>query len=270
MTDGRPQAPSGHADVTGFDDPDFVELCAAVRALRDVSRGRVSSLGVALRALPRVGRLRRSLGRLPSRAVPVSDGEEGQAIRSFFRRRFFDVHHLAAISTLTLPAEFDEYLRGRSRQAVRTNCSRAAKAGVTATCLRDDALVRERMQDLFGRRADADGGAWYFERAALREGEFWFATAGDTATLAMAEVIVDDSVALLRSMISAPGDGRSDARYLLTVELLASLSRRGVRHVIVGRALSLPPGLAYFQKRLGFSPTNLTLLDVRRGDRRER
>ncbi len=265
MTDTHRPAAREHDRGTGFDDPDFVELCALVRGLAALSRGRTADDGFPVRALPRAGRLLRSMRRLPSLTVELSDEPAGRAIRAFFRRRFFDVHHLTAISTLTLPADFEDYRRGRSRQALRTNCSRAVRAGVTVARLHDDDLIRARMQDLFARRADPDGGAWYFGRASLKEGELWFATGADSSTLAMAEVIVDGGVALLRSMISAPSDARSDARYLLTVELLASLAERGVRHVVVGRTLSLPPGLAYFQKLLGFAPTNLTLLTAGRG-----
>ena len=37
----------------------------------------------------------------------------------------------------------------------------------------------------------------------------------------------------------------------------------GVRHVLVGRALRVPPGLVYFQRLLGFTPMNLTLVQGR-------
>ena len=79
----------------------------------------------------------------------------------------------------------------------------------------------------------------------------------------MAELIVDRRTALVRSMISSAGPARSDSRYLLMAEILASLCGRGVRHVLVGRALTLPPGLVYFQQRLGFDAVNLRLVDLR-------
>jgi hypothetical protein len=193
----------------------------------------------------------------------VTDAPGGSAIRGFFGRRLLDGRHLLAISTLDLPADPAEYARGRSRQALRTNCARARRMGVRIERVDDPGQVRDRMTELFAQRRDADGGAWYFERGAQREGEFWFASDAEGRVLALAEIIPDRDAALLRSMISAPGPGRSEARYLLMSEVVASLAGRGVRHVLVGRALRVPPGLVYFQRLLGFAPMNLTLVDGR-------
>lgn len=251
----------GAAEARGYDDPDFLELCALVQDAMALRAGRWTVRRRTLRSLVHLRRLARSVDRLPAETVHLSSDPAGQHIRRFFRRRLLDSGRLVAITTLTLPDVFEEYLRGRSRQAVRTNCSKARTAGVTVQQVGDAEEVRERMTGLFAARDDPDGGAWYFERARLREGEFWFATGADGAALAVAEVIPDRTAALLRSMISAPNPGRSDARYLLMTEILASLSRRGIRQVLVGRAFTVPRGLVYFQKLLGFSPKNLTIAD---------
>jgi hypothetical protein len=262
--DGRPTRPRDRRGArTGFGDPDFLELCGLVQqVLRPQSRPAERLLG-ALRALPRAARLIRAVRRLPSRRIHVTDTPAGAAIRDFFGWRLLQGRHLVAISTLALPADPAEYARGRSRQALRTNCTRAQRMGIRVELVDDPARVRERMTDLFAQRRDADAGAWYFSRAAVREGEFWFATDADGRVIAVTEIIPDREAALLRSMISAPGPGRSEARYLLMSEVMSSLAGRGVRHVLVGRALRLPPGLVYFQRLLGFTPMNPTLVQGR-------
>jgi hypothetical protein len=252
----RPPAPLR----SGFNDPDFAELCALVQNVRALRTGRWSAGRQTLRMLPHTRRLIRSVNRLPHVTLDVSKNGPGKHIRASLKRRLFDARHLVAISTLSLPRDFEEYRRGRSRQALRTNCTRAVQAGIGVVKVDDPDQIRQRMADLFETRNDPDGGAWYFERAALGEGEFWFATAADDRALALAEVIVDESVALLRSLISANRAGRSEARYLLMAEILNSLCHRGVRHVVIGRALSVPPGLIHFQKLLGFAPKNLRIV----------
>lgn len=252
----RPPAPLR----SGFNDPDFAELCALVQNVRALREGRWSAVRPTLLMLLHARRLIRSVNRLPHVTLHVSKNTPGQHIRAFLRRRLFDAGDLVAISTLSLPRDVEEYRRGRSRQALRTNCSRAVQAGVGVVRVDDPDQIRQRMADLFATRNDPDGGAWYFERAELHEGEFWFAMAADDHALALAEVIVDESVALLRSLISADRPGRSEARYLLMAEILSSLCGRGVRHVVIGRALSVPPGLVHFQKLLGFAPKNLRIV----------
>jgi hypothetical protein len=244
----------------GFEDPDFLELCGLLQNLRAFRTGDWRTAWLALRQVGRAARLARSLRRLPRIGLGVTNSPSGRIIRAFFRRGRRDRRPLLAISTLALPADVEEYRRGRSRQALRTNSAKARRAGVTVVRGGNDAAVREHMQNLFHRRNDRDGGAWYFQRAEAHEGEFWFALGPDGASLALCEVIVDESLALLRAMISAPGPDRSNARFLLMHEVLASLAARGVRHLVVDRAFWLPPGLVYFQRLLGFVPTNLTLV----------
>ena len=128
---------------------------------------------------------------------------------------------LVAVSTLTLTPDVEEYRRGRHRQALRTNCSRALRAGTTVARLDDPGAERARMLDFFERRADPDGAAPCLRRAAAGEGEFWLAAGPDGRLLALAEIIADEHAALLQLMISAEGPVSSDARYLLMAELLA-------------------------------------------------
>jgi hypothetical protein len=191
--------------------------------------------------------------------LQLSDTPLGRQIYGELRARRWEGRRSTAISTLTLPSDLADYSRGRPRQAFRTNCSRAVRAGTSVQSVGRKAEIMARIHDLFARRDPSDEGSWYRQRAELGEGEFWVATGADDETLVLAEVLADRGVALLRSMISAQSPGSSDARYLLTGAIVAEMTRRGVSHLVVGRSLSLPPGLIYFQRLLGFTPTNLLI-----------
>ena len=117
----------------------------------------------------------------------------------------------------------------------------------------------EHITSLFNERHASDGGIWYRDRAALAEGEFWFAVGPDGSALALAEVIVDRDTAMLRSLISSDAPLASDARYLLVRDVADDLVARSVSHLIVGRNLSLPKGLQYFQRLLGFRSVNVVV-----------
>jgi hypothetical protein len=248
----------------GFDDPDFSQLCVLVHDVRVLREGDRSVRPRVLRSLLRAAPLLRSVARLPTEALYLSGGPRGESIRAFLPRRPWDARRLVAISTLTLPGRFEEYLRGRSRQALRTNCSRARRAGITVARVDDAARIRAGVIDIFARRDDAYARGWHLRRAELGEGEFWFAVDAAGRTLAFAEVVVDETAALLSAMLGSRSPGGSEARYLLMAEMLGSLSKRGVRQVVVSRAFQLTPGLVYFQKLLGFSPKNLKVVASRR------
>jgi hypothetical protein len=256
--EGRTGCPDSRP--VGFDDPDFSQLCLLIHDVRALRGGDWSVLGRVLRALVHVSPLLRAVARLPTDNLYLSDRAAGRRIRSRLPHGALSARRIVAISTLTLPSTFEEYRRGRCRQALRTNCSRAVRAGVRVGPLEDPELVRERMLEVFERRDEPYSQAWHVGRAESGEGEFWFALDAAGRTLAFAEVIVDLETAMLSSMIGARRPGSSDARYLLTAEVVRSLAARGIRQLVVNRAFSLSPGLVYFQKLLGFSPKNLEVL----------
>jgi hypothetical protein len=260
-----PGADGGDTRRVGFDDPHFSELCVLVRDIRALRDGDWSGRARVLRALLTVAPLLTSVARLPSDDLYLSDRTAGRRIRARLPCGLLGAWRLVAISTLTLPGTFEEYSRGRSRQAFRTNCSRALRAGVRIVPTEDAERVRERMLEVFERRDEPYSQAWHVRRAELGEGEFWFALDAAGRALAFAEVIVDLEAALLVSMIGARRSVSSDARYLLTAEVVRSLAARGIRQLVVDRAFSLTPGLMYFQKLLGFSPKNLTVVTAQTG-----
>jgi hypothetical protein len=256
VTSSRPR-------TSGFDDERFMALCDLVRTLLGGQDGASRTQRAARIARQRpLLTLRHGVAAvraLPRLTLPLTASPPGGAIRSALRPRLVDRNYLAAMSVLALSPHM---WRGRSRQALRTNCSRAEHDGVQVVRVDQRERALEHVASLFGGRHASDGGIWYRDRIERAEGEFWFAVGPDGTALALAEVIADRHTAMLRSLISSDAPAASHARYLLVRDLADDLVGRSVSHLVVGRTLSLPRGLLYFQRLLGFESVNVVLADA--------
>ena len=158
---------------------------------------------------------------------------------------------LASHACLPLPPDADSYLRGRHRQAVRTNLHRADKIRLTCRPVPTD---------------------WDVTRQALRTGTFasrleeleqleqpdagvksWAVFDSGGQVLGRAVALVDERAAVLLLLHGPPDMGVAhQTRYLLHTAVVADLIRRGVRTLVVESILGAPPGLKYFAARLGY------------------
>ncbi|HEX8086010.1 MAG TPA: hypothetical protein VF529_17085 [Solirubrobacteraceae bacterium] len=164
-----------------------------------------------------------------------------------------------ARAVLIVPPDPADYLRGRTRQALRTNRTRSRRLGIA--CRRVDGGAEKRallLEHLRSRREDVDT----FEREQrirVEDAEVHVAER-DGAIEAIAMVYVAAEAAYL-AYLRAGLDERysSAARYALSAAVTQSLSARGVRAQISGSALGVDPGTAYLQQRLGYSIGNVYL-----------
>jgi hypothetical protein len=168
----------------------------------------------------------------------------------------------ASHACLSLPSDADSYLRGRHRQAVRTNLHRADKIRLTCRPVHTD---------------------WQITKEALSTGKFasliekleqieqldsavksWavFDSAGEV--LGRAVVLVDERTAVLL-LLHGPADltVAHQTRYLLHTAVVADLIRRGVGNLVVESILGAPPGLKYFAARLGYRACRLRVVNGR-------
>ncbi|MGH2913999.1 MAG: hypothetical protein ACRDMX_03320, partial [Solirubrobacteraceae bacterium] len=117
----------GPARGSGYDGRALARATACARALRfgDGDQTRL------LRTLPGVPGLLWYLLRVPRTAVALSDGPAGQMIAQHLAcRRWGLPRFRLAQGVLQLPSDRAAYLRGRRRQAVRTNVRRARELGL--------------------------------------------------------------------------------------------------------------------------------------------
>jgi hypothetical protein len=197
---------------------------------------------------------------LPKLEVSLTDAPGGAAIGAYLRARRCGVRtHLIAQGVLALGPEPVQYLRGRRRQALRTNLSHAAAAGVR--CVAVD-----------GATATAGAVAELAAAGLIDNPEVLLERTADTWTLAInrdgrvlggALVSVDRDWAMVNILVATD----YPVRYALHTDVAARLGASGVRYLFVSErsALALPEGLQYLQRILGYRVVNLRLRRRRSG-----
>jgi hypothetical protein len=198
---------------------------------------------------------------LPCFRVSLTDTTAGRRIDAHLRRRTWGIPHTRiAQAIFELPHSEGGHLRGRSRQAVRTNRRRALASGIVCLQLIDGDVRRCAVQALSERLEHMCG--WPMERF-CEPGDIWWAAFDATGVpVAVAALTVDREWALWQVM----GSTDRSARYLLHSEIVETLRRSGVRYLTVSGPMApmLESSLQYWQQRLGYSVANLTLPSRRR------
>lgn len=261
LVDGRGhpagREPAGGGPV-GFRDPAFLDACRIARALWQERRSPARLLHVGWRERRRLPPAFRALTRLPRLSLALSSSPEGVDIERKLRGRCGGVPNRVALAVLAIPEEPEHYLVGRSRQALRTNCTRARQAGVTCRASASSGEAQEQASALLRRRGQDAVLASALDDIESGRSETWLAeTAGETVALAL--TTTDRSLSRLELLFAAAEGGGQDARYLLSAHVVQQLSRRRVRHLVVETVLLDPPGLRHFQQRLGFTPMHVRL-----------
>jgi hypothetical protein len=200
------------------------------------------------------------LWRLPRIRVRTTDSAAGRALRSYLGQRHRGIPwNRIAHGVLPLPPTPEEYLSGRSRQALRTNLRRAEQLGIS--CRRvSSAEKREQVERWLAARFPSDDPDATPDRwigGPPGEAEWWIASDDGDTPLAIAAVSFDSDWVLLHTMVSRS----HPARWLLHTELVREAIGRGARYVCVDadNALQLDPGVQYFQRLLGYQVINLRL-----------
>jgi hypothetical protein len=202
----------------------------------------------------------RLLRRLPVETVMLSALPAGKLLHDRWSRQSW--RKAASHACLPLPSDPDVYLRGRHRQAVRTNLHRAEKIQLTCRPVPTDwGLTREALRagPLAGVAKELD----QLERpdAALQS---WAVFDGGGEVLGRAVALVDERTAVLLLLHGPPDMAVAhQTRYLLHTAVVADLIRRGVRNLIVESMLAAPVGLKYFAARLGYRACRIRVVGER-------
>jgi hypothetical protein len=162
------------------------------------------------------------------------------AIREKGRWRFRD-----AQGVLTLPADYSEYLRGRPRQAVRTNVGHARRTGLT---VESHAVV------------DWEPGSDDSRVAYITPGpvERWNVMKPDGEIVGQAILSVDEDVALLHGLVTIAAN--SNARWLLHTAIVERLCGQcSLLLINCDDAYLMGTGTQYFQRLLGYRIARLRL-----------
>jgi hypothetical protein len=189
--------------------------------------------------LLRMPTLVRFLRGVPQVSVPLSDRPQGRMIAAHLALRWCGVPRFRlAQGVLHLPSDSASYLRGRRRQAVRTNVRRARERGIVC-----------RHQTL---------PAWCpVDRPIHRPAptEYWWATNRRGEVVGECWLTVDDRCALLHGLECS----ESGVRWLVHTAVVEWLCERGCPLLVTNSCdvPLLPAGQRYFQRLLGYSVARL-------------
>jgi hypothetical protein len=219
------------ARATGYGSPLLAKASACACALR-YAGGLSADLARALCGLPYLIGL---LCLAPRTRLSLSESPAGKCIRAHLRLRRWGLPRFRlAQGVLHLPEDYASYLRGRKRQAVRTNVARARSRGIQCT----HATVYGWLLDGHSGEQRAPAECWQARnRAGTLVGEAW--------------VTIDAECALLHSMTTS----ETDVRWLLHAAIIEQLCGRGARQLLTNShdAFLMTPGQQYFQHLLGYS-----------------
>jgi hypothetical protein len=163
---------------------------------------------------------------------------------------------------LVFPRHHSDYLRGRRRQALRTNLRKAAAAGIRCELTQDRSLALDQVIEILtyrdGSVTEADAKAWC---ADVVQPELTLVVARDTRgrPLACAGVVVDDVVCLIRFAIARS----HEARWALHDYLVQILIARGISYLMAGGggpfgALGFESNVQHYQHLLGYELRHVT------------
>lgn len=203
--------------------------------------------------------MRASLAALPKVTIHLSDQQAGRELNAYLRTKIIGVRTQRAVSLLQLPDVPADYLKGRYRERLRTNISKANSLSVR--CGPIDSVDFEQ---LAGGAYRAGANIKYLDLL-LAEPitpamEHWVGFDADAQPIAFARIQIDGQAAWLKCMVAIAADPRSVIRYKLSADMFMSFTERGVRYVIAGSIIDLADGLAHFQHLLGFRPTQVEIL----------
>jgi hypothetical protein len=212
------------ASTTGYGSRRLGRATACASGLRYANARTLPRVPRSLLALPH---LIAFLFAIPRTEIRLSRCPSGERIRAHLRQRRWGLPRFRlAQGVLHVPADFATYMRGRRRQAVRTNVSRARSRGIRCT------------------HTHSCGGPF-------GPAEHWLARNRAGNLVGEAWVTVDERCALLHSLVTT----ESDVRWLLHTAIVERLCGRGCRQLLTNShdAFLMPAGQQHFQHLLGYS-----------------
>lgn len=208
-----------------------------------------------------------------SERVALSTSVAGRALNAYFSERssgLFPQNRLCR-GVLLLPDHHSDYLRGRRRQALRTNLRKAEAAGIRCEAITDpDRALGEITEIIKGRRVQLTEDeltilAGWAEMLSGPEMTFVVARDPRGRPLAVMAAVIDDAVCLIWVAVACS----HEARWALHDHLVRILITRGVRYLLAEGggafgALGLEANVHHYQRLLGYELRHLKPRTIRR------
>jgi hypothetical protein len=207
---------------------------------------------------------------LPRLTVSLSSSTSGREIGAHLRHTRWGVPHTRlAQGVLVVPPTQEEYLRGRARQAVRTNVRRAKALGLVCRRVRSRAEQRQVAEYMVAHRPQSEEMAGKYRRHLNhRDTQCWMVEAPDRTPAGLAVLNVDTEVAVLWSLVSL----EHSAKWLLHTHVVGELAAAGVRYLLTSSRMAplMSARDQYLQQLLGYRVAHLSLGPPLGADRSDR
>ena len=203
--------------------------------------------------------------RTPSEVVHLSSSDAGRALRRYFDERALWLlpQNRLCRGVLLLPTRHSDYIRGRRRQALRTNVRRAAVEGIRCEpCVDTETAMVVLRQVLADRTRQPDDLskvlATWKQLFARPEMTVLVARTRQGRAAAITAAVIDRQVCLMRVAVASD----HTARWALHDHLVRELIARGVRYLLAEGdgpfgALGFEPELQHYQQLLGYELRHL-------------
>jgi hypothetical protein len=237
-------------------------------------QSRAHIIATAIRRPRRLAALAALLIRTPRAYVVLSGSSAGQALEDYFNQRSLGVLPVTRFcrGVLLLPRDHADYLRGRRRQALRTNLRRAAAAGIWCEIVSDPGRAFDDISDVWRRQWGSLPEA-EFElrlnelRESVARSEVTIAVARDARgrPLAMTAALIDETVCLIKHAVATS----HDARWALHDHIVRLLIARRVRYLLADGGgtfgvLGFTRNLQHYQHLLGYELRHVIPVGERR------
>lgn len=179
-------------------------------------------------------------------------------IRRHLNQRVYAVRTGSAVSVLFLPKAGADYLKGRSRQALRTNLTKAKALGLSAKEA-ESTTFRRAVADQLECGANINYLDAVLAEETTRHMRHWLGYDADGNPIGFARLLIDGDIAWLKVMVCQRERKNSIVRYKLAAEIFQSLADTGIKLIINVSALQLDEGLIYFGQRLGFETVKIEI-----------
>jgi hypothetical protein len=202
-----------------------------------------------------------------SEEIFLSRSSAGRGLHAYFNQRFLGVfpQNRLCRGVLLLPVRHKDYLRGRRRQALRTNLRRAADAGIQCEWMAEPPRALEAAREILDRRqapsTEDDLTALTHDWTALfARPDVTLAIARDAhgRPRALVAAVIDNSVCLIQAAVAS----NHEARWALHDHLVRLLIDRGVTCLLSEGggpfgALGFDPEVHHYQHLLGYELRHL-------------
>lgn len=176
-------------------------------------------------------------------------------------------------AVLSLPATVEEYLGGRHRQAVRTNCTRARELGLYVRDVPGEGVGPRLIVEIMAGNGERCG-----DHLASHERLGTCAITPGLRTLAVYDAAGDvvgaaayyraGRYARLEAIKCVRSEQGSLGRYLVHTTLIETLVAEGAELLFADSGISVTTGLHYLHRRLGYEVVNLRIRTARPARRR--